>query len=129
MKGKAIVDGRGNCIDGSCAAILYAEGSEIARKGLFLGEVTNNVAEYEAVILGLRMAQKTMITKLDIISDSKLIVNQIRGVFQIKNPAFLPLRKLVWDLGSSFERVDIWWMSRENTHAADQICRDISSGK
>ena len=61
-------------------------------------ESTYNVAEYEALILGLEAARRMKMTELSVFGDSELIVQQIRGIYQTKHPRMRAYRNKVWDI-------------------------------
>jgi ribonuclease HI len=65
-------------------------------------EATNNVAEYEALILGLEATRKMQITKMVVFGDSKLVVQQIKVSYQTKHPRMRTYRNQVWDLIDNF---------------------------
>jgi ribonuclease HI len=65
-------------------------------------ETTNNVAEYEALVLGLRVAKDMGIKEISVFGDAELIVNQIRNIYQAKHPRLRTYRNEVWDLIDSF---------------------------
>jgi ribonuclease HI len=65
-------------------------------------ETTNNVAEYEALVLGLRVAKDMGIEELSLFGDAKLIVHWIKNIYQTKNPRLRSYINEVWDLVDSF---------------------------
>jgi ribonuclease HI len=65
-------------------------------------ETTNNVAEYEDLVLGLRAAKDMGIEKISVFGDVELIVNQIRNIYHAKHPRLRIYRNEVWDLVDSF---------------------------
>jgi hypothetical protein len=65
-------------------------------------ETTNNVAEYEALVLGLRAAKDMGIEKISVFGDVELIIQQIRNIYQAKHPRLRSYRNEVWDLIDSF---------------------------
>ncbi len=78
---------RGNPGMGGCGALLTnAKGDVIAKKKKFLGEnVTNNVAEYHGLLLGLQLAKEYSATELQCHLDSELVVKQMQGIYRVKN--------------------------------------------
>jgi ribonuclease HI len=77
-------------------------------------EATNNVVEYEALILGLEVARKMQITELVAFGDSELVVQQIKGHYQTRNPRMRAYKNQVWDLIDNFyEAFNITVVSRE----------------
>jgi ribonuclease HI len=65
-------------------------------------ETTNNVAEYEALVLGLRAAKDMDIEELAVFGDAKLIVHQVKNMYQFKHPILRTYRNEAWDLVDSF---------------------------
>jgi ribonuclease HI len=65
-------------------------------------EATNNVAEYEALVLGLRAAKDMGIEELSVFGDAELIIHQIKNIYQAKHPRLRTYRNEVWDLIDSF---------------------------
>jgi ribonuclease HI len=65
-------------------------------------EATNNVAEYEALVLGLRAAKDMGIKEISVFGDAELIIQQIRNIYQAKHPRLRSYRNEVWDLIDSF---------------------------
>jgi ribonuclease HI/uncharacterized small protein (DUF1192 family) len=83
-------------------------------------EVTNNVAEYEALVLGLRAAKKMGIKEVAVFRDAELIIQQVKGVYQTKHPRLKNYRNEVWDLiDSFFLAFNISFIPREENASAD----------
>jgi len=126
LKGRAIVDGRGNCPDGAAAAVVKNfETGEITTKAVSLGAISNNEAEYEAVILGIETAELMGIDELEIFSDSQIITHQITGVFEVRFPHLRKLRMMCWVKGRKFKDIKIFWVRRQYTKIPDQMCKDL----
>lgn len=119
----AYVDGgaRGNPGPAAAAAVLFREGKEIARKGIYLETRTNNQAEYEAVLLALTEAKKHGATTVQIFSDSELIVNQLNQKYKVKNGGLQPLFLKTWNATQNFKHVTITAISREKNAVADAL--------
>ena len=86
-----------------------------------LGVTTNNVAEYTGLIEGLKAALELSATEVDVRMDSKLVIEQMSGRWQIKNPGLRPLAAEAATLVSRFERVTFEWIPRERNKAADAL--------
>jgi ribonuclease H / adenosylcobalamin/alpha-ribazole phosphatase len=83
-----------------------------------IGWATNNVAEYEALIEGLKLARRWGVEHLDVFMDSKLVVEQMRGSFKVKHPGLKPLHASARALANEFKRVRFKAVPRHlNTHA------------
>ncbi|SNY33917.1 bifunctional RNase H/acid phosphatase [Paractinoplanes atraurantiacus] len=97
-----------------------------------LGVTTNNVAEYTGLIEGLKAARELNATEVDVRMDSKLVVEQMSGRWQIKNAGLRPLAAAAAALVSEFERVTFEWIPRERNKAADALANramDEAAGK
>ena len=120
-------------VDGACSgnpgpcgssAILKADdGTTIMEKARAFGPATNNVAEYQAVILGLEMATALKPKRLTIRSDSELMVRQLAGEYRIKAPHLKPLYQQVRRLLEPFESVEIEHIPRQQNAEADKLAR------
>lgn len=86
-----------------------------------LGVTTNNVAEYNGLIAGLKAAQELNATQVDVRMDSKLVIEQMSGRWQIKNPGLRPLAAEAATLVSRFAQVTFDWIPRERNKAADAL--------
>ena len=116
---------RGNPGNGGAGAVLVGKDGEVvgtAKK--FLGHCTNNIAEYQALLLGLEEAQGRGATAISIYLDSELLVRQIQGVYRVKNPTLKPLMAGVRTL---LERFDTWQVAhvpRCNNAVADKLANE-----
>jgi ribonuclease HI len=106
---------------GAGALLLDAEGRELAARSLYLGECTNNVAEYRALLLGLEVALEQGCARLDIRLDSELIVRQLQGRYQVKNQVLKPLFQEVNNLLVRLESWSVAHVPREQNKRADEL--------
>jgi ribonuclease HI len=116
---------RGNPGPAAAGFVLTApDGSTIARGGRFLGSATNNVAEYEALLWGLRTALERAATPLTVYSDSELVVRQLEGRYRVKNEGLKPLyteaKRLLGRLGD----VRVVHVRREENKEADALVNE-----
>jgi len=115
------VDGgaRGNPGPAAAACVLSTpEGDVLLKRSELLGRTTNNVAEYRALLLGLREAQRLGATEVEVIGDSELIAKQINGVYKVKHEAMKPLHTEARQALSRFSSWSIRTVPRaENAHA------------
>lgn len=91
---------------------------EVARG---IGWATNNVAEYEGLIEGLRCALRHEATRLQVFMDSVLVVQQMAGAFKVKHPGLKPLHQTARDLLTEFEEVVFHAVPRERNAHADKL--------
>jgi ribonuclease HI len=117
---------RGNPGPAATAYVLQTEdGTVIAAEGEAIGIATNNVAEYSALVSGLRRAVELGVAELEVRSDSELMVKQMRGEYRVKKPAlqelYLDASRLARQLGS----VTYTHVRREHNELADRILNDV----
>jgi len=109
---------RGNPGPAGAAFVLDDGSGQIACGGRFLGEATNNVAEYEALVWGLENALAAGVDQILVLMDSELIVKQLLGVYKVKNAGLKPLFVRVMELRREFSAFEVRHVRREeNTHA------------
>jgi ribonuclease HI len=106
---------------GAGAVIVNPAGHIMAKLGKFLGESTNNVAEYTGLILGLRRAKAMGIKELDVFSDSELLVKQLAGDYAVKADHLKPLHDEARSLLAAFADVHVAHIPREENEAADEM--------
>ena len=82
---------------------------------------TNNIAEYEALLLGLKIASKHSVKNLRVIGDSELVVQQVKTAYVSKNKRLKQYRNAVWDEIEAFDAFGITWMDRSNNKMADLL--------
>ena len=87
----------------------------------YLGKATNNVAEYQALLHGLRFALERGAREVEVFSDSELLVRQVEGRYRVKNPGLLPLFREAKALMARFERVRLKHVPREHNREADAL--------
>jgi ribonuclease HI len=93
-------------------------------------ETTNNVAEYEALVLGLRAAKEMGIQEVAVFGDAELIVQQIRNAYQAKHPRLKSYRNELWDLiDSFFSAFNISFVPREKNTVADSLATSARNFK
>lgn len=109
----------------SAAVLLSATSKEICGVSKFLGEATNNVAEYTAIIIGLERAHREGITHLDVRMDSELAVRQLNGQYRVKNPALQKLFMEVNRRAAKFSKVSFSHIRREHNVEADALVNKV----
>jgi ribonuclease HI len=119
---KVYTDGgsRGNPGDSACAFVICKMDDTVVEKsGVYLGVATNNQAEYLGFKHGLERARDLGIDKINLFSDSQLVVNQMKGLYKVKNQELAPLHQDVKEIASSFEKVTFTYVPRELNKKAD----------
>lgn len=105
--------------------ILNDSGAVITEGGAYLGVTTNNVAEYQAVYLGLERAQEMGIKTVDFRMDSLLVANQMNGIYKIKNPDLAIIHHRIRELADQFKKVTFSHVRREYNALADGVVNKI----
>ncbi len=127
MKARLFTDGgaRGNPGPAAYAYVLEAEDDTVLDSdGQPIGVATNNVAEYRALVAGLERAAELGIDELEVVSDSELLVKQMRGEYRVKNEALKALNQQAAGLASRFERVVYTAVRREHNELADRLVNE-----
>jgi len=118
------VDGgaRGNPGPAAIAAVVAAPGGEVVEeRSEVIGEATNNVAEYRALLLGIERARELGARELELVGDSELIVRQVRGEYRVKDAALRELHQQVNLALAGFQRWSIRHVRRDENAAADAL--------
>lgn len=97
----------------------------IHQGGMYLGITTNNQAEYHGVRLGLEKAQEIGAKTVDFRIDSLLVVNQLNGIYTIKNRDLWPINERIKELAEQFEKVTFSHVKREFNQLADGMVNKI----
>ncbi|MEV6525750.1 bifunctional RNase H/acid phosphatase [Longispora sp. NPDC051575] len=103
-------------------------GAVLAERADVLGIATNNVAEYSGLIAGLRAAGELGARHVDVRMDSKLVVEQMSGRWQIKHEGLKPLAREAAALARGFERVTYKWIPRAENGRADALANSAMDG-
>jgi len=122
---------RGNPGPAGAGVIIRDElGNTVASVSKFLGERTNNFAEYEAVILGIDALKKIVPSaqrkKIDIVvkMDSELVVKQMRGEYKVKNKVLKEQQARLASLAEAFKSVSFTHVPREENSDADTLANE-----
>jgi ribonuclease HI len=91
----------------------------VEKSGFYIGITTNNQAEYQALLLGLKRAEALAIRNLNVFMDSELIIKQVNGLYKIKNAELLPIYQQVKDITPKFESVSFTHVPRALNAKAD----------
>jgi ribonuclease H / adenosylcobalamin/alpha-ribazole phosphatase len=99
-------------------------GAVVAEGAEGIGWATNNVAEYRALIAGLQTALERGVERLEVVMDSTLVVNQMKGGFRVKHPGLKPLHSQARDLAKRFERIAFKAVPRSENFKADKLVNE-----
>lgn len=124
MKLVVHVDGgsRGNPGPAAAGAVLATSDGDVVDEAThLLGEATNNVAEYEGVLLGLRRAKALGATEVELVNDSELVAKQLTGAYKVKHAAMKPLHAQTRAELEGFERWSIRSVPRAQNADADAL--------
>jgi ribonuclease HI len=117
---------RGNPGKSACGFVICDQQDKVVEKaGFYLGIATNNQAEYYGFLKALQRAKELGISRIQLFSDSQLVVNQMKGVYKIKNPELAPIYQDVKVVADSFERITFTHVPREFNTLADQEVNKI----
>jgi ribonuclease HI len=117
---------RGNPGPAAAGFVIYNENGKIIEKdGKFLGETTNNQAEYQAVILALHKAKDLGAKEIDFFLDSELVVKQLNREYKVRDADLAPLFLKIWNLSVGFKKITYKHVTRERNKEADAVVNEI----
>jgi ribonuclease HI len=116
---------KGNPGDAGIGVVISDEkGKVVSEIADYIGKTTNNVAEYQALIVGIVEAANLGATEIEIRTDSELLACQLTGVYKVKSSRLKPLYEEVMGLLRSFKRVSIGHVLREFNKRADELANE-----
>jgi ribonuclease HI len=127
VKAKLYTDGgsRGNPGPAAYGFVLETDdGTVLDARGEAIGVATNNVAEYRALVAGLERAVEAGVRELEVVSDSELLVRQMRGEYKVKNRALQELFLEASRLARALHRVTYTAVRRESNELADSLVNE-----
>jgi ribonuclease HI len=127
VKAKLSTDGgaRGNPGPAAYGYVLETDdGTVLAAHGEAIGTATNNVAEYQALVAGLEKAIDLGVDEVEVVSDSELVVKQMRGEYKVKNEALRELKDQAEDLADRLRSVRYTAVRREHNELADRLVNE-----
>lgn len=117
---------------GAGVSIRDGAGEVVVERALYLGETTNNVAEYRALLAGLEEARHLGASEIEVRSDSELLVRQMAGEYRVRNARLQELHARARALEHGFERVEYVHVRRDENRDADRLANraiDEHSGR
>jgi ribonuclease HI len=127
VKARLSTDGgaRGNPGPAAYGYVLEMEdGHVLAAHGEAIGRATNNVAEYSGLVAGMTKAAELGVDELEVVSDSELLVKQMRGEYRVKNEALRVLWEEASDLERRFSLVRYTAVRRAHNELADRLVNE-----
>lgn len=121
------VDGgsRGNPGPAAAGAVATApDGTLLGEKAEYIGEATNNVAEYKAIQVGIELAKELGASELELVNDSQLVARQLGGEYKVKNKGLMPLFTETMRMLRDFDRWSVRDVRREQNERADQLVNE-----
>jgi ribonuclease HI len=97
---------------------------EVARESAYIGETTNNVAEYRALLLGLELARRVGATEVEVINDSELVARQIGGQYKVKHAGLKPLYQEAMSALRTFDGWSVRNVPRAENARADDLVNE-----
>ena len=117
----------GNPGQSGAGIVSYDEqGNEVWRESVHLGTMTNNMAEYEALVRALRRAREMAIATVSIYTDSQLVANQILGSYKVKNDRLRTYLQEAQNLILDFNSFKIKYIPREQNGLADKLAKSAA---
>jgi ribonuclease HI len=121
------VDGgaRGNPGPAAIAAVAAeAGGQTLLEESAYIGEATNNVAEYRALLLGLQVARELGAREVEVVCDSQLVARQVGGQYRVKHAGLRPLHQEAMAALGDFDRWSVRDVRREQNRRADELVNE-----
>jgi ribonuclease HI len=127
VKARLSTDGgaRGNPGPAAYGFVLEAvDGTVLAAEGAAIGDATNNVAEYSGLVAGLKKALELHVPDVEVVSDSELMVKQMRGEYRVKNAALRSLFLEASKLARELDNVEYRHVKRAHNELADKLVNE-----
>jgi ribonuclease HI len=112
---------RNNPGEAGAGVFILRDRQPIEKIARYLGQTTNNIAEYSAAILGLEYAVKAGFSRVKLLADSELLVKQLNGQYRVKNEGLKPLYFRVKELIAKIGSVEVSYIPRELNREADAL--------
>ena len=120
---KLFTDGgaRGNPGPAGIGGVLFKDKEQVDQFSEYLGEATNNQAEYKALLKGLELALENKVEDLDCYLDSELVVKQLKKEYKVKNEQLASLFVKAWNLSLNFKKITFNHVTRDQNTIADAL--------
>lgn len=116
---------KGNPGPSGAGAVIYCNGKEVWSDCKYVGDKeTNNYAEYQGLLMGLKAAKLLNVTHLSVFGDSNLVINHMLGKYQVKSARLLECFKQCKQQSKQFEHIDFHHVYRNKNERADQLSND-----
>lgn len=116
---------RGNPGPSGIGAVLYNEKNEVVAKiSRYIGEGTNNQAEYQALLVALEKAKDLRAKEVKCYLDSELVVKQLNGQYKVKDQVLAKIFLKIWNLKKDFSNISFHHVRREKNKLADQLVNE-----
>jgi len=112
---------RNNPGEAGAGVFIMRDGQPLEKIARYLGTTTNNIAEYQAAIIGLEHCMKLGASTVRLHADSELMVKQLNGLYKVKNEGLKPLHTRVKELIAKIGRVEVKYIPREQNKEADAL--------
>ncbi len=121
---------RGNPGPSGCGAVVEDGHGKVLREvSKYIGTATNNIAEYRAVLFGLRAAKELGATSAEVVADSELMIKQANRIYKVKHPNLRPLYEEMLGLAQAIGKVTYRHVRREQNAAADDLANQAMDRK
>lgn len=126
MSYKIYTDGacRGNPGPSGIGAVILKDDKVVHEIAKYIGEVTNNVAEYEALLAALDYCVKKKISPVEILADSQLMIRQLSGQYKVKHPNIVPLYQKAKEYLAHLKVTGFTHVMREFNKRADELANE-----
>lgn len=127
MKYSLYTDGgsRGNPGPAAYGFVIYADHEVVAKKGGYVGETTNNVAEYMGLLEGLKELKNHTQGEVWVYMDSELIIKQMRGEYRVRDANLKDIYVQVQQIEAQFDKVHYTHVRREKNAVADKVVNQV----
>lgn len=116
---------RGNPGEAGIGVVIFDKKDKLVKEiSRYIGTATNNVAEYKALIEGLKAGLEMSARHVHIKSDSQLLIRQLTGIYRVKNEGLKPLHEEALSLLQKFRKYELEHISREDNKLADKLANE-----